>query len=358
MNATDRLLVFAGVIVIGLLVYLLGPVLTPFLISALLAYMAAPFTDRLERLLAHIGLGRSSAVLVTFLLMVLALALILLLMMPLVGREMAMLLDRLPTLAEWAQFSAMPWLQQHLGINIAGLNATSIGKLLSQYTGTLSSVARDAISSGSAVVGWLINIVLVPVVTFYLLRDWHGLTERAQDILPRRYAAGIVRLTHECDEVLAAFFRGQLLVMLSLGLLYAVGLWAIGLQDALAVGVIAGVLSFVPYLGVISGVLLALLSALVQGMTPVLGLGVLAVFAIGQMMEGFVLTPRMVGERIGLHPLVVIFAIMAGGALFGFVGVLLALPVSAAIKVLLGYGYARYKRSHLYQGDQSGGHAH
>jgi len=196
--------------------------------------------------------------------------------------------------------------------------------------------------------------VLVPFLTFYFLRDWDLLKERVAALVPRDHIGTVSRLAKESDQVLGAFLRGQFSVMVVLGVLYAVGLWAVGLDLGLLIGFIAGLVSFVPYLGPATGVILGVLAALVQyGDWAHVAL-VLGVFGIGQTIESYVLTPRMVGDKIGLHPVAVVFAIMAGGQLFGFLGVLLALPVAAIANVLLRYAHERYKHSRLYAGERPG----
>jgi predicted PurR-regulated permease PerM len=208
--------------------------------------------------------------------------------------------------------------------------------------------------SGFALIAWIANIVLVPFLTFYFLRDWDLLKERVAALVPRDHIGTVSRLAKESDQVLGAFLRGQFSVMVVLGVLYAVGLWAVGLDLGLLIGFIAGLVSFVPYLGPATGVILGVLAALVQyGDWAHVAL-VLGVFGIGQTIESYVLTPRMVGDKIGLHPVAVVFAIMAGGQLFGFLGVLLALPVAAIANVLLRYAHERYKHSRLYSGERPG----
>jgi predicted PurR-regulated permease PerM len=199
---------------------------------------------------------------------------------------------------------------------------------------------------------WVANIVLLPILTFYFLRDWDKLVERVAALIPRDHVATVDRLALESNDVLGAFLRGQFLVMLALGAIYAVGLSVVGLKLGLLIGIIAGLISFVPYLGTATGIVLGVIAALVQtgGDWSLVAL-VLVVFVIGQMLEGYVLTPRIVGDRIGLHPVAVIFAIMAGGQLFGFLGMLLALPVAAVANVLLRYAHERYTQSKLYAGD-------
>lgn len=192
-------------------------------------------------------------------------------------------------------------------------------------------------------------MVLIPVVTFYLLRDWDILMAKIRRLLPRKREALTIQLLGECHEVLGAFMRGQLLVMLALGIVYAVGLMSIGLELGLLIGLLAGLASLVPYLGFVVGISAALVAGLFQfGVEWYPLLGIVVVFSIGQMLEGMLLTPLLVGDRIGLHPVAVIFAILAGGQLFGFTGVLLALPVAAVIMVLLRHVHELYKESDMY----------
>jgi predicted PurR-regulated permease PerM len=209
----------------------------------------------------------------------------------------------------------------------------------------LASVSQ----SGLAVIGWIMNLLLIPVVTFYFLRDWDGMIVRVRELLPRNIEPRVMELARQSDEVLSAFLRGQLAVMLALGLIYSIGLWLAGLKLAFLIGMSAGLLSFVPYLGGVLGVGGAVIAALVEHRDLIHVVYVLIVFGFGQTMEGFVLTPWLVGDRIGLHPVAVIFAILAGGQLFGFLGVLLALPATAVLMVILRHVHERYVQSELYR---------
>jgi predicted PurR-regulated permease PerM len=200
------------------------------------------------------------------------------------------------------------------------------------------------------VLAWVANLLLIPVLTFYFLRDWDWLVARVRALLPRPVEPTVSRLARESDEMLGGFLRGQLSVMVSLGAVYATGLWLAGIDLALLIGMLAGLVSFVPYLGFIVGAGVALVAALVQHGDWLHVLLVIGVFSVGQVLESFVLTPWLVGDRIGLHPVAVIFAVMAGGQLFGFLGVLLALPVAAVVMVLLRYAHQRYTASGLYGG--------
>ena len=214
--------------------------------------------------------------------------------------------------------------------------------------GVLTQVWQSISGSGLALLGWLANLFLIPVLTFYLLRDWDHLVAGIHALLPRRSAPTVARLAREADRVLGSFLRGQLTVMFALGVIYTTGLWLVGLDLALLIGMLAGLVSFVPYLGLVVGILVAGLAAVLQfqGWEPLPW--VILVFVAGQLVEGSVLTPRLVGGQIGLHPVAVIFAVMAGGKLYGFFGILLALPVAAVAMVLVRYVLQNYRASRLY----------
>lgn len=341
-----------GIIVaLGFVVWLLSPVLMPFALAAMLAYLGDPLADWLERY----KLNRTLAVSIVFTLMLLVVVGALLLLVPLVERQVVRLIRSLPHYVEWGKEVAIPWLQVHLRLDPGSFDAERVIKALQSHLGSVSGIVAATLAkvskSGFGIVMWLTNLVLIPVVTFYLLRDWDVMMARIDRMLPRRQRPTIVRLARESDQVLGAFVRGQLLVMVALGVIYGVGLALIGLSVGPLIGMIAGLLSFVPYLGFIVGLGAALIAVLVQ-FGDWLHLGLLAiVFAIGQMMEGYVLVPRLVGGKIGLHPVAVMFAVLAGGFLFGFLGILLALPAAAVIMVLLRYGYERYRHSDLYGDD-------
>ncbi|HWP94107.1 MAG TPA: AI-2E family transporter [Gammaproteobacteria bacterium] len=352
--ATRRTLwLLGGLVATGWLVWLLAPVLGPFVIGAVIAYMTDPLVGRLEQ---H-GLGRSGAAITVFIGTFGVLLIMLLIVVPLVVSETAVLLARVPEFFAWLQARLVPWIETTFGVELAtgSLDRNELTELLATHFTSLAGMAAGTLSSltssGAALAGWIANLLLVPLLTFYFMRDWRGFVARVREILPRDVEPVVVRLAAECDTVLGAFLRGQMLVMACLGAFYSLGLWAVGLENALAIGVLAGLVSFVPYLGVIIGVVLAGLTALLQGPSLALFAGIAAVFTAGQLLEGFVLTPWLVGDRIGLHPVLVIFAIMAGAELFGFMGVLLALPVAAAGVVLVRYAYGAYRASDVYRGD-------
>ncbi|MGH8280893.1 MAG: AI-2E family transporter [Gammaproteobacteria bacterium] len=349
MTVTQKIWPVIIVVIVAVLIHYLRPILTPFLASFILAYLGNPLVDRLERW----KLPRTVAVLAVFVLTLIILALILALVIPMVVREIAALFTHAPEAGTWFQVYMLPWLTQHLGLQPGVLAPEKLMELLSSNFASAGKLAGKALvsvsNSGLAVFEFFINLILIPVVTFYLLRDWKKMIRGIAAVVPRSAAPTVARLARECDNVLGAFLRGQLLVMVCLAIFYSVVLSLIGLDNAIAIGVVAGILSFVPYLGIITGIALALLTALLQGGGWLL-LWVVIVFVVGQLLSDLVLTPRLVGERIGLHPALVIFAILVGGALFGFAGILLALPVAAACTVLVRYARERYVESQLYQG--------
>ncbi len=349
MTLTDsqKWLVLALVLASGWLLYLLAPVLTPFVVSALLAYLGDPLVDRLQR---H-GLSRTVGVVIVFVTMFLAVLLALLVFIPALENQIAVLIGKIPAALAWAQARLLPVLASRFGVEI-DLDPAQLKEHLTSHWQAVSKLVRGLVlqlgRSGQALLGWLSFVLLVPVVTFYLLRDWDGLVAQIRELLPRPVEPKVSQLAGEIDAVLAEFLRGQLTVMVALALIYIVGLWAVGLELAFSIGLIAGLVSFVPYLGVIVGVVLAGVAVLLQFQDVWHLVAVVAVFSVGQMLEGMVLSPLLVGDRIGLHPVAVIFAVMAGGQLFGFFGVLLALPMAAAIVVLLRHSRDEYKRSDLY----------
>ena len=335
------------------LVYLLAPVITPFAISAVLAYFGDPLVDRLQRLKVwRWRVARTVAVSIVFVLMLSLLIVILLIVIPLLVDQVRLLVLRLPEWIEWFSNTALPWLAAKAGFELKDFNSSEFSEMLKNYWREISAAAFkvvDVISRGGMAVAALVtNLVLIPVVTFYLLRDWDLLIKGIRDLLPRSMEGEISRMAGDVDKVLSAFLRGQLMVMVALGLIYTVGLTLLGLEFASLIGMGAGLLSIVPYLGSIVGVLVAVGVAVFQFQDIFHPVMVLLVFAIGQSAEGMFLTPKLVGDQIGLHPVAVIFAVLAGGQLFGFLGILLALPVAAALNVLVRYIHQKYRSSGLY----------
>ncbi|WP_017430505.1 AI-2E family transporter [Vreelandella jeotgali] len=332
---------------VAVILHLLHAVLMPFIAGLILAYVANPLTYRFERL----GMRRPLAVSSVFLVLLVILALSLLVLVPLIVQQIKQLSEAVPAILDWVEGALTPRLQEWVGYDLstelAGLkevfadNWRDAGGYLAKALGQIGR-------SGMVLMSWITYVSLIPVVTFYLLLDWQRLMDNVLGLVPRPWLADVMRLAERCNEVLSAFLRGQLLVMLCLGGIYALGLSLLGLNVGLVIGVIAGLASIVPFLGFIVGISVALAVALFQMGTLWSIIGVIAVFSIGQVVESVVLQPKLLGDRIGLHPVAVIFAVLAGGKLFGFMGVLLALPAAAVVMVLLREGLERYKNSALY----------
>ncbi len=334
--------------------WLLSPMLMPFAFAGMLAYLGDPLADRLQRL----GLGRTLAVTIVFVMLLLLTVGALLLLIPLISRQVDNLVQNLPRYVDWARNTALPWLQAKLHLDPRAFDTDQLMAQLKDHIGSIGGVASTVLGeisrSSLGVVLWLTNLVLIPVVAFYLLRDWDRLVSWIDRMLPRSIEPTIAHLAREADNVLGAFVRGQLLVMLALGIFYGAALTIAGLSVGPLIGMVAGLLSFVPYLGFIVGFGSALIAALVQYGDWNHVLLVVGIFTAGQLLEGYVLVPRLVGEKIGLHPVAVIFSVLAGGYLFGFLGVLLALPAASVILVVLRYLSERYRQSDLYTEEGAG----
>jgi predicted PurR-regulated permease PerM len=334
---------------VALLLWLLAPVLTPFVVAAVLAYALHPAVEALARRRWPRVLA---VVLVEGLALTLALAVVLLIV-PVLVKELPLLKAQVPSLLDKLAQSLVPWLA-HWGIQVA-LDTASIkgwlsGLLDANMSDWMSTALASARIGGSVLLAVLGNAILVPVVLFYLLIDWADLARRVQSLVPPRLHDSMVGFLGECDAVLGQYLRGQLLVMAVLAVYYAAGLALVGFDLALPVGVFTGLAVAIPYVGFGLGLLLAMLAAALQFGTAAGLLSVAAVYGLGQLLEGFVLTPRLVGERIGLGPLAVIFALMAFGQLFGFVGVLVALPASAVVVVALRRLRQAYLGSAIFKG--------
>lgn len=344
-------LALAVAVAIGGTLYLLEPILAPFVLGGLVAYLGDPLVDAWE----NRGLNRTLGVVIVFTLFTTLIVLAMVFAVPRLLHQLDQLVSRVPDIYHWFTQVAIPWLQQRLDLPGGRLpqmdwsgqladNWQSVGKV------TASTLKQITGSSANLLLG-LANLALVPVVAFYLMRDWDELMERILHILPRAWQEKTAGIAREADEVVGAFLRGQFLVMCALGIIYSTGLWLVGLQLALLLGVIAGLASIVPYLGFMVGILASCIAAYAQFQDWTMLLWVGLVFGIGQAVESMVLTPVLVGDRIGLHPVAVIFALMAGGQVAGFVGVVLALPTAAVIMVFMRHALSHYRASDLYQGD-------
>ena len=342
----------AIVAVAGLLLWVLSPVLMPFVVAAVLAYVLSPLVKGLLRISAGALPVLLAVGVVELLFLVLALA-ILLLVVPILAKELPLMREQLPGLLLKAQAVLAPWLKE-LGIEMA-LDPASLKAFIIKYFNTSVEDSLDGwLTSlrigGSVALAVVGNVVLIPVALFYLLADWDRFVAQVVGLVPQRMRPGFDGFVAEVDEVLGQYLRGQLTVMVILAVFYTAGLALFGLDLALPIGVFSGLAVVIPYLGFGVGLVLALLAGLLQFAAWKAALMVAVVFGLGQVLEGFVLTPRLVGERIGLHPLAVIFALLAFGQVFGFVGVLVALPASAILLVCLRRARQRYLASHLFTG--------
>lgn len=337
----------AILVIVSVLIYLLAPILMPFVSAAILAYIADPLVDKLE-----IKMPRTLAVSIVFLILFVLTLILLLILLPLVERQIVILAEKLPLYIDSVQHYLLPLLKERFGIDVSSFDLNMLKQSLSEYWKDAGGIAANIVSSisrsGLILAGWIANFVLMLVVTFYLLRDWDVLVAKIHALIPRKKEKNIVTIVKESDEVLGAFFRGQMLVMIVLSVVYTVGLMIVGIDTALLIGGLSGMVSFVPYLGFIVGIVVASVAALMQFQDIIPVFYVAIVFMVGQALEGMLLTPLLVGDKIGLHPVAVIFAVLAGGQLFGFVGVLLALPVAAVIAVILRHMHEQYKQSELY----------
>lgn len=333
----DKLFILAMAMLSCGFIYLLSPVLTPFLIGMMLAYLANPLVTRLMKL----HLSRTLSVAVVFTLLITLIVLTFLMLVPFLEKQFNTLLSSVPSMINWTQTIALPWLSQNLNVDTSFLDMENVKTLIvnnwSKAGGVSAWILHSAFQSGAKALEWLGMLLLIPVVTFYFMCDWHLILSNARELLPARVKPTIVKLFNECDEVLSSFLRGQLSVMLVLGVLYGTGLTLMGLHMGFLIGIIAGLLCIIPYLGFIVGIIAASITALVQFGSFTAVLIVAAIFIGGQTVDHFWLTPKLVGNRIGLHPIAVIFAILTGSCLFGFVGALLALPAAAVLLV-----WARY----------------
>ncbi len=339
----------ASAVILAWLLHLLAPILTPFVAAGVLAYLCAPVVQWL----CALKIPRTPAVLLVMLLLLCAIFLLMLILLPLLQREIMGLIARLPLLLEGLRDRMAPYLQDYLHVNLQW-DSQALRNLVGsnlQGAGEVAGRVLPWVGGGSAaLVSFLTNMVLLPVVLFYLLRDQPKLLAYLEDLIPRAWYGKTMQIAGEANDVLEEFLRGQLIVMLFMSILYSLGLWLAGLELALPIGVVAGMLVFVPYVGMLTGLLLATLAAAAQFSSFTGMLWVWGVFATGQALEGALITPRFVGERVGLHPLAVIFALLAFGQVFGFFGVLLALPLSATLLVALRHAKASYLGSQAYKG--------
>ncbi len=352
---SERQVVFwlAAFAVFVLLLWLLSEILLPFVAGAAIAYLLTPVTDRIE----GIGVNRLAAALSIITLVVMAIVLLILLVAPILGGQLSSFIDNIPgyvtRLQSLLSDPSRPWIQKVLG---AGFNADkSIGDLVTQGVGWLTTFLKSLWSGGRALFSLFSLVVVTPVVAFYLIYDWHRMIRSADSWVPLQQRETVRQLAREIDAAIAGFVRGQTAVCLILGSFYAVALTLSGLNFGLLIGLISGVITFIPYVGSMTGLILALGVAVAQFWPDYSSiLVVLGIFLVGQFIEGNLLAPKLVGESVGLHPVWLIFALLAFGYLFGFVGLLVAVPLAATIGVLVRFALQRYRESSLYTGEKSG----
>ncbi len=344
------LIVLASLAATLLAIYLLRGALWPFLAGMVVAYLLDPIADWLERRGLPRGLA-AFAIVATF---ITALILSLVLLMPVLVAQVATLITRLPDYFDAFRAFAKPLiieLESRVGDELTQRLRMTFAEVSDQAFATIGDVLRTMVGGGLALVNLLSIAVIMPVVAFYLLRDWDRIVESADSLLPRTIAPTVRQQIREIDARLSGFIRGQSLVCLILAIWYAVGLRLVGLEFGLIVGFGAGMIAFIPYVGTVVGLSVGLGLAFAQFSEPLPIIGVAIVFATGQVLQDAVLVPKLIGGRVGLHPAWILFALMAGGTLLGFTGVLLAVPAAAAIGVLVRFAVERYKASELYRHD-------
>jgi predicted PurR-regulated permease PerM len=340
-----------ALLVFVFLLWLLNAILLPFVAGIALAYMQAPLADRLQRF----GMNRTLAAVLIVSVVVSVIVLLTLLVMPLLSRQMLALMAAIPGYADRLQAMlagfGSPWLEQILGDD----PHQALPKLMTQSPGALTGLMGSLWAGGKALVSFVSVIVIMPVVTFYLICDWHRMVDTLDSWVPPRYRPTVHRLAGEIDAAVSGFLRGQAGICAIAAFYYAVALSLVGLDFGLLIGLLNGVLTIIPYVGSMMGALLGVGMAIEQFWPQWIPIAIVsAIFAIGQFITAYVLGPKLVGANVGLHPVWLIFAMVAFGYLFGFVGLLLAVPLAAALAVLFRFWLERYCESPLYRGNPSG----
>jgi predicted PurR-regulated permease PerM len=359
-----RIFILSGIALILWVLYLLKPVVLPFIAAFLVAYLFSPLVDKLHR----IGLPRWLSIGIVFIGIGVFVTLAIWYVVPLVWQQLIYARDSIPAGIHWLNYTFLPWVSQTFNVEAMEIDTEQISKVVMEYIQTnysadsiQSVVLRDAQSGLNFIqIGGV--VVLIPIIAFYFLLDWDRMLESLRRLIPRHYEKTTLGIVGECHNVLGAFVKGQFLVMFLLGVVYAVGLQLIGLEVGLIIGMVAGLASIIPYLGFGVGIIAAVIATLFQFGIDWTHLAlVIIVFMIGQAIEGYILQPFLLGDKIGLSPVAVVFAVLAGAQLAGFLGMLIALPVAAVIVVLLRHARECYEKSRLYdlsavviQGSSSG----
>lgn len=348
-----RIFVLGVIALIGYIIYLLMPVITPFIAAFLLAYLINPLVSRM----AKYNMPRWLTISLVFIGIIVAVGVGTWYLAPLLWEQIGYASKNIPEVLRWFNHTAIPWVEKNFNLTLDRVNNDELTNAVMDYLQTnysvdsAQSIVYRIAQSGLSIMHTGGLLLLIPVIAFYFLLDWNNMIWRLQLLIPRQIEPTVVSIAKECHAVLGAFVKGQLLVMLLLGVVYAVGLQIIGIEVGLIIGLIAGLCSIIPYLGFAAGIIAAFAASLLQyGLDWVHLLLVLVVFMIGQVIESYILQPFLLGDKIGLSPVAVVFAVLAGAQLYGFVGMLIALPVAAVLVVLLRHLYQTYEQSVFYMG--------
>lgn len=346
-----RIFILGGIALILWVLYLLKPVVIPFIAAFLVAYLFSPVVEKLSKFLP-----RWLSIALVFIGIGVVLTWAMWFVVPLVWKQLIYARDSIPAGIHWINSTFLPWVSNSFNVERMELDTDQISQVVMEYVQTnysadsIQSMALKIAQSGLSFISIGGTIVLIPIIAFYFLLDWNRMLLSLKALIPRQYEQSTLRIVGECHSVLGAFVKGQFLVMILLGIVYAVGLQSIGLEVGLIIGMVAGLCSIIPYLGFGVGIIAAVIACFFQfGMDPKHLLMVLAVFGVGQLIEGYILQPFLLGDKIGLSPVAVVFAVLAGAQLAGFVGMLIALPVAAIIVVLLKHAREWYEQSQFYQ---------
>lgn len=348
-----RIFILALLAAIGYVLFLLMPVISPFIAAFLLAYLMNPLVSRM----AKYNMPRWVTISVVFLGIMLAVGVATWYLVPLLWEQVGYASKNIPEVLRWFNHTAIPWVEKSFNLTLDRVNNDELSNAVMDYLQTnysvdsAQSIVYRIAQSGLSIMHTGGLLLLIPVIAFYFLLDWNNMIRRIQFLIPRQYEPTVVLIVKECNAVLGAFVKGQLLVMFLLGVIYAVGLQLIGIEVGLIIGLIAGLCSIIPYLGFAAGIIAAFVASLLQyGLDWMHIVLVMVVFMIGQIIESYILQPFLLGDKIGLSPVAVVFAVLAGAQLYGFVGMLIALPVAAVLVVLLRHVYQSYENSVFYMG--------
>lgn len=349
-----RIFILAGIALIIWVLYLLKPVVVPFIGAFLIAYLFSPLVDKLH----NIGLPRWLSISLVFIGIGVAIFFAMWFLVPLVWEQLMYAKNNIPSNIHWVNYTFLPWLSETFNLVPMEIDTEQMSAAIMEYIQTnysadsIQAMLLKVAQSGLNFIQIGGTIVLIPIIAFYFLLDWERMLENMRRLIPRKYEKSTLTIVGECHEVLGAFVKGQFLVMFLLGVVYAVGLQLVGIEVGIIIGMIAGLASIIPYLGFAVGIISAIVACLFQfGLDWVHLALVLVVFMVGQAIEGYILQPFLLGDKIGLSPVAVVFAVLAGAQLAGLLGMLIALPVAAIIVVLLRHARENYEKSNLYRND-------